>query len=411
MSIGIALFRKLLLDKVSLSVVSESGLEESDFIEKEIKVYHFIVDHFQKFGQLPSIVTVEEETGVEIPKFPGEPVEYWIEKLVHRSRQQVIIKEGRKALSEAEDGEVTDAMASLRGLIFDLDRKFDQSGVVKLHDAMSMAMDAHEKRKMTPDLLGIPFGIPFLDKTSDGAQGSDTVAVVGRPGTGKTYLILYMALAAVDKGKKVLFYSPEMGVPQLGRRLLALNSHVPVNMIKFGQVGFYAEEKIKQDIADMMAKSGDRFNIIRGSMTSTVEDLAIKTKEMKPDILYVDGAYLLRPRSKVRAKWERVAETAEVLKALSAEMDIPILGTYQFNRKGAGKLENIAYSDVIGQLASIVISLFPDPNVAKGEAWDGTQSKILELIKGRDGEHGSAKLLFDLVRMNVIQEEEVNEER
>lgn len=405
MSLGIALFRKLLLDKAPLSVISESGLAESDFIEKELKIYEFIRGYVTRFGQLPGIETVEQETGIDIPKFPGEPIEYWIDRLIHRAKQQFIIKEGRKALSDAEEGEVSDAMSILRGILLDLDRKFQCAGVVNLIDAVGQVLESHKKRQMTVGLLGIPFGVPFIDNVSDGAQGGDTVAVVGRPGTGKTYMILHMALTAFLGRKNVLFFSPEMGIVQLGRRLVSLHTHVPVNFLKFGLVGHFAEQKIIEEIEKLKEGYANRFDIIHGSLSSTAEDLVFKARELKPDVVYVDGAYLLRPRSSFRSKWERVSETAEILKSLGIEMDIPIISTYQFNRKGAGKLENIGLSDVIGQLASIVVSLSPDPDV-KGEAWDCRQHKQLELIKGRDGEYGSAKITFDLTRMNIIQTEE-----
>ena len=138
----------------------------------------------------------------------------------------------------------------------------------------------------------------------------------------------------------------------------------------------------------------------------------IKVQEVKPDILYIDGAYLLKTRERTGARWERVAATAEGIKDLSLTLSIPVVGTYQFNRKGPGDLAHIGGSDVIGQLASIVLSLSCSTkiNISGKKVPDcSNRIKHMEVIKGREGENMQIDLDFSLVSNIGIREVDIDE--
>jgi hypothetical protein len=94
------------------------------------------------------------------------------------------------------------------------------------------------------------------------------------------------------------------------------------------------------------------------------------------------------------------------MKMLATQFNIPAIATYQFNRRGAGDIGNIGYSDAIGQLASIVCSI-DDEEQEKGHedtVWSARSYKLLTLLKGREGEKGVIRMLYDMHRMLVEQE-------
>jgi len=122
------------------------------------------------------------------------------------------------------------------------------------------------------------------------------------------------------------------------------------------------------------------------------------SRQLKPGVVFIDGAYLLRSTSRV-PRWERLTENAERLKGELAEaLNIPVVISYQFNRevkKGAKAenvgLENIAYTDAIGQLSSVVLGLLQDESV------ETLMRRRIEILKGRNGEQGSFEVhwIFD----------------
>jgi len=119
--------------------------------------------------------------------------------------------------------------------------------------------------------------------------------------------------------------------------------------------------------------------------------------------VYVDGAYLLRSKNNYGARWERIAYTAEYLKMLAKEFGIPIIATYQFNRKGSGDVGNIGGSDVVGQLAGIAMGITNETD-DQDDVWSAVSYKHLELVKGREGESGKIRVLYDMEKMKITQD-------
>ena len=101
--------------------------------------------------------------------------------------------------------------------------------------------------------------------------------------------------------------------------------------------------------------------------------------QLAVDIIIIDGVHLMRPERKFMARWERVAEVSNTLKQGALELGIPILGVSQVKRIG-GKtrldVEDIAYSDALGQDADVVLGIMQE---------EEKDRITLELIKNRFG--------------------------
>lgn len=404
MSVGLGLLHRLLSDNRSVTVLHQAGIREEDLADKELEVYQELMKHTRLYSSIPNIETIERETGVDFPDFPAEPLGYWIDKVTRRSRIRLILAKTKDAQDYAGEGSVDDAEEVLQALWTELSTKRQGEHVHRLADLLTDVVTDHDVRQMRSSMAGIPFGLPYLDGISDGAQPGDTIALVGRPGTGKTYLCLLFASFAYTLGGSPLVATLEMTPKQVARRVVALRSHVPATRVRLGRLSHWGRDQMLTEISSLREVGGDRpFWIYQGSLNSTVEDLASWVRDLRPSALYVDGAYLLRTRQDFRARWERVTYTAEYLKGIAGDYNIPVIETYQFNRRGSGSLANIAYSDAIPQLASIVMGLEDETKARRG-AWSGRFHRTLNLLKGREGERGKLRLLFDMNRMEITQE-------
>ena len=223
--------------------------------------------------------------------------------------------------------------------------------------------------------------------------------------THNSYFMLEMSRCGYKLGTgSPLVATFEMKPFQCVRRLVALETGVSATMIRLGRLSHWGRERVAEGV-DMITGWDERpFFIMEGGLRTTVEDLGLRVQELRPNALYVDGAYLLRTRSKVGAKWERIAETAEVLKMIAGEFNIPVIETYQFNRRGPGSMGNIGGSDAVGQLASIVIAL-DDEQQGGHSMWAARQFKVMKLLKGREGERGTIRVLYDMEKMVIAQHE------
>jgi len=411
MSVGLGFLRKLIIDAIPVSKLSDYGVRKEDFEKDEITVLEVVSDLFRSYGKMPELATVERLSGVKLD-FPDEPIDFWADGVRERALSRMVVGATEEVMDRLKEGDLGEVRTILQDLVLSFDSRNPEESVVEFGDAAKDVLEFHDDRQSAGRMFGIPFGFPYLDELSDGAQPGDTIAVVGRPSEGKSYVLLKMALEAHRSGKVPLVVTMEMSVLQCARRVLAMRTGVPASMIRLGRLGAFARKKIVADISELDRKYDNSFYFFRGSLKSTVDDLVLRVQELKPDVLYVDGAYMLRVRSAAgKARWERIAEAAETLKMIASDFNIPVIATYQFNRKGPGSLAHIGGADVISQLASIVISI-----ETEGEStdtglisWPARQYKIFELLKGREGERGKIRVCFDMQRMKLEQDSVITE--
>ena len=217
--------------------------------------------------------------------------------------------------------------------------------------------------------------------------------------SGKTFLLLHMALSAYGAGKNVMLIPTEMSEIQYHRRLAALRNTLSINKIKFGELSSVIGVPLLKYDKELLEKNEHKFYMTDASMSLGMLDVKSSAYVYKPDAIYIDGAYLLRPETYAKSRYEMVSSVAESLKMLAKELNIPIIATYQINKK----TDDIYQSDVVRQLSSIVIEL-ADKVEEEGEAWvPGIKPKVMSITKGRDGEEGNTLLLLDTNHTRVVE--------
>ena len=87
-----------------------------------------------------------------------------------------------------------------------------------------------------------------------------------------------------------------------------------------------------------------------------------KIRETKPDLVIVDGMYLMRDdRSGKRdVDWKAIAHISQDLKLTAQEFGVPLIGVTQANRGSEGKessLSGLGYSDSFAQDADAVFQV------------------------------------------------------
>jgi replicative DNA helicase len=399
------LLEKLISENRPISYLADESIPAEAFKSDEVVVFEFISEHYKRHGRMPKIDTVEQHTEVDLHGYPNEPIGYWLDGLKDRHVSDLILTGHENAVAQVSQGNVEDAVGALQSLALELSSQVGTDRVATLAELAPNILTTLDARRMSPDIMGVPFGLPYLDEISDGAHGGDTVAIVGRPGVGKSYILSSMCNHSyLNHGDIPLVVTMEMSSAQWVRRAIALKAGVSATFIRVGKLSNFGRNVLSAGIDSVVAMGERPYYILEGSLKSTVEDLGMRVQELRPTVVYVDGAYLMQSRSKSNAKWETVTTIAEYQKMIAKDFNIPVIATWQFNRKGPGSLGNISYSDAIGQLASIVCAIM-DEKVEGGGAtvWTQRSYKILKLLKGREGEKGSMKVLYDMGRMIIEQ--------
>lgn len=238
--------------------------------------------------------------------------------------------------------------------------------------------------------------------------------------THNTHLLIHGSRAAITAGKSVLVISMEMPLDQMGARYVAHHAGMDPRKIRMGKLSYWGRKRFEDSLYDLGQQRN--FHLVAGNFKKTTDDIDILIQELAPDIVYVDGIYLMRPShapSKVN-RFESAAYVVDELKTMTLRRDRPIIGTTQFGRDAKaggseGNLENIGYTDTIGTHASIVVGVRLGRKVYKAikhvvngevrvkETVPTYPYRHMTLLKGREGEEGEWGMRFQFAPLDFSE--------
>lgn len=405
MNLGVNYLVAVCLEGESYPFVKSQLMDDffpSDF---EKSLFLFIKDFVEKYASLPSIKILNEKFGtLEVPSAKSA---FYYDQL----REHYLYRLMNKGLYDCNDlvkeKKFDKLIDHLQKLIVQGHKVLNQLEITDFgEEAYSILLSNYHKQSIQGR---IDFGWEFLDGPLGGMLPGDFISIVGRPMMGKSYLSAYIANNAWWKQKKnVLLVSMEMLALPLMQRLIAIHTGLPIDDIKTGTLPNFPinlEEKFKQSLLEMHGYKS-RLIIVNGNLAATPVEIFSLASNYSPDLIIIDGAYLLKHENRKLDRFSRVAENAELLKQLTTKAEIPVLCSYQFNRESTKKknnseeIEDIGYSDVIGQISSISLGVLEEDSVS------GLIRKVIKLMKMREQPKGSFKINWDFLHMNFTEAKE-----
>jgi replicative DNA helicase len=380
--------------KLFISSVIKSGqknylnrVKDELFLEKggEKELITFVRKHVMQFRTLPSVQVLQAQKFDYLDT--DQPPEYYQQRLIERA-----IFNAYKSFDQAMKPHLTGNfnLETASQLITDFNQVVSKLSVVDKYKSLSELgkeiQTQIESRKNGHSEVFIPFGWPTIDKLTGGVTGGDLVYIVARPGVGKSQLLSFCAYHAYKQGFSPLVLTMEMTDVQLARRIFGVAGNFNHDAIRRDIPDSVVEARLN-DAVDKIEQNEVQFNVMCGQVRQTVESIASLIDELKPDVVYIDAAYLLNLKNSNAKAWEKIAIVGEKLKEIAISRNVPIIMTVQFNRmaaatkgsKGNFSLENIAGSDAISQLGSVIIA------VQMGEEPYEESRRVLEMIKNREG--------------------------
>jgi replicative DNA helicase len=272
------------------------------------------------------------------------------------------------------------------------------------------AIDERAARQKAGGCRGLPTGYVDIDRRLAGLQQGELVIIAGRPGTGKTTLVMNVIRhILLETRQSVLFISLEQRHEELTERLLCCHAGVDSQKLRNGVP--------TEDEAQKLAAAGEELGI-RGRlyMNSSAEQgmtrIAANARRYKSrhgiGLLVVDYLQLIetdnqKPRHE-KPRHEQVSEMSRRLKILARELAIPVLVMSQLNRNSESRtdrrprLSDLRESGGIEQDADVVL-LLHNPSDPQDESRDAGASDSIEVIectiaKNRNGPTGILSLAF-----------------
>lgn len=417
-NIGLKTIRKLVEEKDALGWY-KAKLSEQLFKGVETDIFKWVAAHLGDYHALPSFETLTQQFPEIKEADCPEPTKYYVDLLDRRFvydsinqcniDSQTILKEDKTQVVEAE--------SVLKATLDRITQQRYRSRIMNVgQDAPTLVMNAYKASSEAR----VTFGWPYMDNMTGGAVGGDVISFVGRPAAGKTWKVLKVALHNWLKGRNVLFASMEMNHLAIAQRITAMYTHVSASDVKNSSIptlGFGGNAstwtKFLKGLGQMPKLPG-QFYVVDGNLAAYADDLYMLAAQLKCEAIFIDGAYLMRHRNARLDRFTKVAENVELMKQLGTDLEIPTFASWQFNRQAAKKgkglqknekagLEDIGYSDAIPQVSSIVMGLHQEEGI------ETMNQRIIDVMKGRNGEIGQFAVHWDFQTMNFDQISEESE--
>ena len=291
------------------------------------------------------------------------------------------------------------------------------SQVQDIEDVISETLSSIQDKKSKL----ITAGYPAIDRFSGGLTRGEITIVGGRPGHGKTTVMINMLSKVIEKGYKAVFFSRELPNSELMKKIICLESEqLSYSMVRKNVFGEQDLKIVNETIARIRNKySSDKF-----LMFDNLKDFAsssAEVKRFKPDIIFDDYIQLISCKGSQGERRLQIGKLVNDYKWLAKEHDCAVVLASQLNRfieRGGtrGKalmpqLSDLAESGAIEQVAENVFFSYYDYKV-QGEAGKGKNIITLIASKVRYGDSGYSDLGYDGDKCKVYNsiEEMINDE-
>jgi replicative DNA helicase len=279
-----------------------------------------------------------------------------------------------------------------------------------LNNKPSIASDIQDVIDETVDSIKnkttklIKTGYANIDKFSGGLTRGEITIIGGRPGHGKTTVMINMLANVLEQGYRAIFFSRELPNSELLKKIICLESQ----QLSYGKVrkNIFEENDIKffnTAVAHIKKKySKDKF-----LMFDNVKDFASSSSEVKrfkPDIIFDDYIQLISCKGKEDQRRLQIEKLVNDYKWLAKDTGAVVVLASQLNRfiERAGnrgkalmpQLSDLAESGAIEQVAENVFFSYYDYKV-QGEKGKGKNIITLCASKVRYGDSGNVDLGYD----------------
>ena len=331
-----ALLAKIIRDRDLATAVNARITPEFFNDEQWRTVYEYLLKHWRKFSTAPDLDSVKHDFPSHEWPVLDQDISYYIHGLLQR-RKKAILTEGLNAaatfLHSENDPESIDSMeTTLRDSLMrvrletspTLDVNFAEGG-----GEVSARLD--QRRKNPGYLRGISTGVRGIDYVTGGLQPEQLIVIIGLPKAMKSSTLLWMAMNVHAEAKRPLFLGFEMSNVEQEDRLTSLYGSVGLSDVMNGTLTLNQLRQIRTALQRLTETNTAFICSVDMANAMTVSGIQAKILEYDPDVVLIDGAYLMQselPKAEPGSP-QALADIARNLKKLAQAQRIPIVVTTQ----------------------------------------------------------------------------------
>ena len=363
-----------------------------------------LTNELRKIDQLDSIGGASYLTSLIDSVPTAANIEYYAKIVKEKAILRKLIQTSTEIITQSyEDrGDVEVFLDEAERAIFEISEKRVRPSFYSIREIVKDSFTTIERLFQKKELVtGVPSGFKELDRMTAGFQPSDLIIIAGRPSMGKTAFCLNVAeYAAIENKIPVAIFSLEMSKEQLVIRMLCSQAHVEGTRLRTG----YLNESDWPKLTIAAGNLSEAPIYIDDTAALSILELRAKARRLKSEhglgMLIVDYLQLMKGRARVESRQQEISEISRSLKALSKELNIPVIAVSQLSRKteertgNRPQLSDLRESGAIEQDADLIIFIYRDEVYNRSE--DNPNRGKAEVIIGkqRNGPIGKIDLAF-----------------
>lgn len=243
----------------------------------------------------------------------------------------------------------------------------------------------------------IPFGIEQLDNAAGGMTRGEITVVGGRPGHGKTTMIINIVKRLLEQGKKVMLFNREMTNVEMMKKILVMEFQ------EFSYERIRKASDISKEITQINLKKealGEKYkNLIMLDDCKTLADAMKEISKEKPDVVLDDYIQLIRTDGGNKDRRFEIEDIMLDYKWICKKIKCSAILVSQLNREierrldPRPKLSDFAESGVIEQTAEAAFFVYY-PYAVDNRDNDRYEIEVI-CQKARYGQLGSYNMGFN----------------
>lgn len=408
-------FISKLIETGDMKLLKDLQIKSMFLTGENRKVFNYISDTFKTTGEVPTPRVIMQkfpsyklETSSSGEVGTDETLLHWCNELRTKAKHNRLADITEEVAEKLDNGDTEEAYATMKQGVWKIEDDIVQNDSVDITKDTEDRKAAYLRRKQNRGMMGIPMGIPHLDYLLKGLIDETLTTIIATTGIGKTWLEVYVGAYALLNNYKVCHFITEMSTDIMRDRYEAMlygmmYDGFDYNDFKSGSLSIEQENKYFEFLENDLARL-DPLVIENATGVSSV--IAVIERE-KPDLIMIDGAYLMEDEQGAKDDWLRVTHITRDLKKVAKNWHKPVLINTQADqntsRKSGPGLGDIKYSQAIGMDSDNILAMFRD------EIMFNDNEMGIRVLKQREGMTGKVVMNWDFHHMNfssIYSEEE-----
>ena len=243
----------------------------------------------------------------------------------------------------------------------------------------------------------IPFNFPHLDMFAGGMTRKEITVLGGRPGHGKTTLVINMIQGLIEQGLTVMLFNREMSNTEMLKKMVVMESKA----LEYGKIRRNdLSEKNRDEFESISDKIKTQYeNLIMYDGVRSLDDSLREIAKHKPDVIIDDYIQLIDVSNVREGRRFEIEKIMQEYKWICKTENCSAILVSQLNREIEKRLDprprmsDYAESGVIEQTAESAMFVFYGHNF-DSERYSPYKSEII-VSKSRYGKIGTHKVGFN----------------